>query len=72
MNGDASLVALDAPIPLSDAKTLAARLASDPTIEYAEPDLVLRPFLAPNDAGFHAAAMESACTDAPLTAARLP
>ena len=52
MSGDASVVTLDAPISLSDAKTLAARLASDPMIEYAEPDLVLRPFLAPNDADF--------------------
>jgi serine protease len=51
-SGDASVVSLDAPISLSDAKTLAARLASDPMIEYAEPDLVLRPFLVPNDQDF--------------------
>ena len=44
---DASHVALDAPMSLSEAKTLAARLASDPMVEYAEPDLVLRPFLRP-------------------------
>jgi serine protease len=52
MSGDASVVTLDAPISLSDAKTLVARMASDPMIEYAEPDLVLRPFLAPNDVDY--------------------
>jgi serine protease len=52
MSGDASVVTLDAPVSLSDAKTLAARLASDPMIEYAEPDLVLKPFLAPNDVDY--------------------
>ena len=51
-SGDASVVTLDAPVSLSDAKTLAARLASDPMIEYAEPDLVLKPFLAPNDVDY--------------------
>jgi serine protease len=51
-SGDVSVVSLDAPVSLSDAKTLAARMASDPMIEYAEPDLVLKPFLAPNDVDY--------------------
>ena len=37
---------------LSDAKALAARLASDPMVEYAEPDVVLRPFAAPTEPDF--------------------
>ena len=52
MNADASLIALDSPLPLSQANALAARLASDPSVEYAEPDLLMRPFLTPNDQEF--------------------
>jgi len=52
MSGDASVVVLDAPLPLSEAKALAARLASDPAVEYAEPDVMLRPLATPNDANF--------------------
>ncbi len=62
-SGDVSVVSLDAPVSLSDAKTLAARLASDPMIEYAEPDLVLKPFLAPNDVDYTPRQWNLLCTD---------
>ena len=52
MNADASLITLDSPLPLSQATALAARLASDPNVEYAEPDFLMRPFLTPNDQEF--------------------
>lgn len=42
MSGDASVLSLDAPMSLADARALAARLAADPTVEYAEPDMPVR------------------------------
>ncbi|HKO69207.1 MAG TPA: S8 family serine peptidase [Burkholderiaceae bacterium] len=51
--GDSSVhVALDAPMTLADARTAAARLAADPTVEYAEPDVTMKPFAVPNEADF--------------------
>ena len=37
---------------LSEARAVAARLASDPMVEYAEPDIAMRPFAAPNEPDF--------------------
>ncbi len=42
-----SHVALDGPMTMSQARAVAARLASDPMVEYAEPDVAMRPFAAP-------------------------
>ena len=47
-----TLVALDAPMKYSEAKAMAARLASDPAVEYAEPDVAMKPFAVPTDADF--------------------
>ena len=47
--GDLSHVTLDAPLSLSDARAIAARLADDPMVEYAEPDVVMKPFAVPTD-----------------------
>ncbi|HWL73523.1 MAG TPA: hypothetical protein VNQ74_06605, partial [Burkholderiaceae bacterium] len=48
----ASHVALDTPMTLSEARAAAARLASDPMVEYAEPDVAMRPFAAPTEPDF--------------------
>ena len=53
MAGDASLLALDTPLPLSEAKAVAARLARDSAVEYAEPDIMLKKFATPNDTRFN-------------------
>ena len=50
--GGASLLALDTPLPLSEAKAVAARLARDSAVEYAEPDIMLKKFATPNDTRF--------------------
>ncbi len=47
MSEDASLVTLETPLPLSEARAVAARLAGDPAVEYAEPDVMMKPFLVP-------------------------
>ncbi|MGZ9075130.1 MAG: S8 family serine peptidase [Burkholderiaceae bacterium] len=49
MSGGASVVALESPMSLSAAKAMAARLAADPAVEYAEPDIVFKPSALPND-----------------------
>lgn len=53
MSGDASVVKLDAPMTLADAQAMAAQLAADPSVEYAEPDVPVKKFQAtPTDASF--------------------
>ena len=52
VSDNASLVALDAPMTLSEARAVAARLANDPMVEYAEPDFPMRPFAVPNEPDF--------------------
>ena len=47
--GTATLVELDAPLSLSAAKAAAGRLASDPSVEYAEPDILLKKLAIPNE-----------------------
>ena len=49
MAGNASLVALDKPLPLSEAKAVAARLTLDPQVEYAEPDIMMKRLLVPTE-----------------------
>jgi serine protease len=46
---NAHVVALDHAMSLSDARALAARLETDPDVEYAEPDRLLKPAFVPND-----------------------
>ena len=53
MAGSAALLALDAPLPLSEARTVAARLALDPSVEYAEPDIMFKKAVTPNDTRFN-------------------
>ena len=53
MAGSAALLALDAPLPLSEARTVAARLALDPSVEYAEPDVMFKKLVIPNDTRFN-------------------
>jgi serine protease len=49
----AELWRLDQQMSLAEARALANSLMSrDPAIEYAEPDLVMRPFLTPNDSRY--------------------
>jgi serine protease len=53
MSGDASVVKLDAPMTLADAQAMAAQLAADPSVEYAEPDMPVKKFqVTPTDASF--------------------
>ena len=49
MSGGAYVVRLFQALPDDQASVLAALLASDPTIEYAEPDLRVQPQVVPND-----------------------
>jgi serine protease len=53
MSGNASVLRLDSPMTLSEAKAAAARIAADPEVLYAEPDLPVRAFqTVPPDASF--------------------
>ncbi len=49
MAGNASLMELDAPLRLSEAKAVAARLSRDPQVEYAEPDFMMKRSLTPTE-----------------------
>jgi len=48
----ASVLRLDVPLQLTDARAVAARLAADPEVEYAEPDMPVRIQATPPDASF--------------------
>lgn len=50
--GGASLVTLPGAMPLSRARELAARLAGDPAVEFAEPDVMMRRLAIPNETRF--------------------
>jgi len=52
MAGNSSLLALDTPLLLSEARAVAARLARDSLVEYAEPDIMLKKVATPNDTRF--------------------
>ena len=52
ISDSASHLTLDGPMTLSEARAVAARLASDPMVEYAEPDVAMRPFAVPNETDF--------------------
>jgi len=47
--GGASLVALRAPVPLAEARNIAATLARQPGVEYAEPDVMFKRLAVPDD-----------------------
>jgi len=49
MSGHAQVFKLPRRMRIADVEAIAARLRTDPSIEYAEPDLILLPQLAPND-----------------------
>ena len=49
MSGGAFVVRLFQALSVDQARLLAAHMATDPTIEYAEPDLLMQPLLVPND-----------------------
>ena len=49
MDNNAALMSLDTPVRLSEAKAVAARLAADPMVEYAEPDVMMKVQLTPTD-----------------------
>ena len=51
--GGSSLVVMDAPLPLSEARAVAARLALDSGVEYAEPDIMFKRAATPNDTRFN-------------------
>ena len=52
MAGGAHLMQLDHPMTVSEARVVAARLAQDPDVEYAEPNVRFRKFAAPNEPRF--------------------
>jgi serine protease len=53
MSGGASVLRLDAPLKLSDAKAVAARISADPDVLYAEPDLPVKAYqTVPPDVSF--------------------
>lgn len=49
MSGGAHVLRLAKPVPLSEARVIAARLMGDADIEYAEPDQMMRPLATPTD-----------------------
>ena len=53
MAGNSTLLALDTALPLSEARAVAARLARDSSVEYAEPDVMLKIAVTPNDTRFN-------------------
>ena len=53
MAGDSTLLALDTPLPLSEARAVAARLTRDSLVEYAEPDIMFKRLATPNDTRFN-------------------
>ncbi|MGZ9059082.1 MAG: hypothetical protein ACXW14_07565, partial [Burkholderiaceae bacterium] len=53
MAGNASLLALDTPLPLSEARAVAARLTHDSLVEHAEPDVMFKRVATPNDTRFN-------------------
>ena len=52
MSGGAYVVRLFQSLPDDAARVLAALLANDPIVEYAEPDLLMQPLLVPNDPSY--------------------
>jgi len=52
MAGDTQLLHLPKPVPIAELEAIAKRIASDPEIEYAEPDYFMRPLLVPNDPSY--------------------
>ncbi len=52
MSGGAGVVATEGPVSLARAQEIAARLAADPAVEYAEPDMPVRAVATPSDTGF--------------------
>lgn len=54
MSGDAHVLSLTARMPIASVEAIARKLAALPDVEYAEPDYVMRPMLAPNDPSYSA------------------
>lgn len=52
MSGDASVVALERPMSLTEARAMAQALNADPAVEYAEPDLPVKRLQVPFDTGY--------------------
>lgn len=53
MSGGASVLKFERPLSLDEARTVAARVAADPEVEYAEPDLPVRRYQSvPPDASY--------------------
>jgi serine protease len=50
--GGAALLSLKAPVSLSEAKAVAARLVRDPAVEYAEPDIMMKRTVTPTEPRF--------------------
>ena len=53
MADNTTLLALERPMLLSEAKAVAARLARDPSVEYADPDIMFKKAATPNDTRFN-------------------
>lgn len=54
MSGNASVLRLERAMTLTEANAVAARLANDPNVEYASPDLPVRAYQVPQDASYTA------------------
>ncbi|HJV64312.1 MAG TPA: S8 family serine peptidase [Geomonas sp.] len=52
MSGNAQVFSLPKRMARQDAEAVARRLAGDPAVEYAEPDLILTTLLVPNDTSY--------------------
>ncbi|MGZ8981901.1 MAG: S8 family peptidase, partial [Burkholderiaceae bacterium] len=50
--GGASLMSIGGPMPLAQARAVAAQMANDPDVEYAEPDVMMKKVVVPNDPRF--------------------
>lgn len=49
MSGGAHVLRLEKPVPLSEARVIAARLMGDAGVEWAEPDQLMHPYATPTD-----------------------
>lgn len=52
MVGQAHVVKLPYPMPVADAKVIAAKIQQNPNVEYAEVDIRMHPMLVPNDPNY--------------------
>jgi len=72
MSGGAWVVRLFQALPADQTRALAQLLETDPAVEYAEPDMLMQPMLAPNDTSFASSQWDLKAPSAAIGGANLP